>query len=96
MLFKVVNLFNRQRELSKYLFLHVNSFDFHLIRLPYAYTWSATPWRLTSINILGPLFPWARFTSAPKRGPGLVHPKGSRGVMQRQYTAMPADQETHP
>ena len=28
--------------------------DFHLIRLPYVYTRSAAPWRLTSINIFGP------------------------------------------
>ena len=57
MFFKV---FNRQHEPSKQLFLHVNSLDFHLIRMPYTYTRSATPWRLTSINILGPQVPRAR------------------------------------
>ena len=51
MFFKV---FNRQREPPKYILLYVSSLDFHLIPLPYAYTKPATPWRLTSINILGP------------------------------------------
>ena len=50
MFFKV---FNRQREPPKYILLYVSSLDFHLIPLPYAYTKPATPWRLTSINILG-------------------------------------------
>ena len=38
----------------------INSLDFHLIRMSYAYARSATPQRLTSINILGPLTPRAR------------------------------------
>ena len=62
MFFKV---FNRQREPPKYILLYVSSLDFHLIPLPYAYTKPATPWRLTSINIL--LIYWAQALLGPGR-----------------------------
>ena len=41
---------------------------------------------LLSINIFEHRIRWARFTRAPKRGPGLVHPKSS-GVARMQLPA---------
>ena len=70
MFFKVLS---RQREPPKYIVLYAISLDFHLIRLPYAFTKPATPWRLTSINILGPGPARARPAAAGRfvpQGPG--------------------------